>query len=129
MMRPITPDTGSSADNETITRMKTASRFATSLVLALLASTSRAALVDVGNGLVNHPAANLTWVADANLFRTMAAADANLVAQVVSDWTDGPIPTLAGDGSTHTIVAADFEAATGRMNWFGAHAWVNYLKI
>jgi hypothetical protein len=109
--------------------MKTASRFAATLVLVLLASTSRAALVDVGNGLINHPAANLTWVADANLFRTMAAADATLVTQVVTAWTDGSIPTLAGDGTTHTIVAADFDATTGRMNWYGARAWVNYLKV
>jgi hypothetical protein len=109
--------------------MKTASRFAATLVLALLASTSRAALVDVGNGLINHPAANLTWVADANLFLTMATADTALVTKVVSAWTDGPIPTLAGDGTTHTIVAADFNATTGRMNWYGARAWVNYLKV
>ncbi len=95
--------------------MKTASRFAATLVLVLLASTSRAALVDVGNGLINHPAANLTWVADANLFRTMATADADLVAKVVAAWTDGDIPTLAGDGTTHTIVAADFDAAGYRL--------------
>jgi hypothetical protein len=111
------------------TRMKTASRFGATLVLVLLGSTSRAALVDVGNGLINHPAANLTWVADANLFRTMAATDATLVTNVVAAWTDGPIPTLAGDGSTHTLVAADFDAATGTMNWYGARAWVNYLKV
>jgi hypothetical protein len=110
-------------------RMKTASRFAATLVLALLASTSRAELVDVGNGLINHPAANLTWTADANLFLTMAAADTGLVTKVVAAWTDGPIPTLAGDGSAHTIVAADFDAATGRMNWYGARAWVNYLRV
>jgi hypothetical protein len=109
--------------------MNTASRFATTLVLALLASTSRAALVDVGNGLVNHPVANLTWTTDANLFLTMATADTGLVAKVVTAWADGPIPTLAGDGSTHTIVAADFNAATGRMNWYGARAWVNYLRV
>jgi hypothetical protein len=109
--------------------MNTASRFAATLVLVLLASTSRAQLVDVGNGLINHPAANLTWVADANLFLTMATADATLVTKVVEAWTDGPIPTLAGDGTTHTIVAADFNATTGRMNWYGARAWVNYLKV
>jgi hypothetical protein len=109
--------------------MKTASRFTATLVLVLLASTSRAALVDVGNGLINHPAANLTWVADANLFLTMATADTTLVAKVVTAWTDGPIPTLAGDGTTHTIVAADFNATTGKMNWYGARAWVNYLKL
>src|SRR6185295_15125222 len=97
------------------------------LVFALLASTSRAALVDVGNGLINHPAANLTWVADANLFRTMATADATLVTKVVAAWTDGAIPTLAGDGTVHTIVAADFDATTGKMNWYGARAWINYL--
>jgi hypothetical protein len=109
--------------------MKTASRFGAALVLALLTSTSRAALVDVGNGLINHPAANLTWVADANLFRTMAAADAGLVAKVVAAWTDGPIPTLAGNGSNHTIVAADFNATTGKMNWYGARAWAHYLRV
>lgn len=109
--------------------MKTASRLAATLVLVLLASTSRAALVDVGNGLVNHPAANLTWVADANLFRTMAAADATLVTKIVTAWNLGAIPTLAGDGTTHTIVAADFNAATGKMNWYGARAWVYYLRV
>ena len=109
--------------------MKPASRFAATLALALLASTSRAALVDVGNGLINHPAANLTWVADANLFLTLATADAGLVGKVVAAWTDGAIPTLAGDGSTHTIVAADFNATTGKMNWYGARAWVNYLRV
>lgn len=109
--------------------MKTASRFASTLVLVLLASTSRAALVDVGNGLINHPAANITWVADANLFLTMAAADTTLVTKVITAWTDGPIPTLAGDGTIHTIVAADFNATTGKMNWYGARAWVNYLRV
>ena len=109
--------------------MKTASRFAATLVLVLLASTSRAALVDVGNGLINHPAANLTWVADANLFLTMATADSALVSKVITAWTDGPISTLAGDGSAHTIVAADFNAATGKMNWYGARAWANYLRV
>jgi hypothetical protein len=111
------------------TRMKTASRFAATLVLALLTSTSRAAPVDVGNGLINHPAANLTWVADAHLFQTMAAADSGLVTKVVAAWTDGLIPTLAGDGSTHTIAATDFNAATGKMNWYGARAWANYLRV
>jgi len=109
--------------------MKTASRLAATLVLALLTSTGRAAPVDVGNGLINHPAANLTWIADANLFLTMATADATLVTKVVAAWTDGPIPTLAGDGTTHTIVAADFNAATGKMNWYGARAWTNYLRV
>jgi hypothetical protein len=109
--------------------MKTASRFAATLVLALLTSTSRAAPVDVGNGLINHPAANLTWVADANLFLTMATADSALVSKVVAAWTDGPIPTLAGNGATHTIAAADFNATTGEMNWYGARAWTNYLRV
>jgi hypothetical protein len=109
--------------------MKTAFRLAATLVLALAASTSRAQLVDVGNGLINHPAADLTWTADANLFLTMAAADSTLVSKVVTAWTDGPIPTLAGDGSTHTVVAADFNATTGRMNWYGARAWVHYLRV
>ena len=114
---------------KTTTRIKTASRFAATLVLAVLGSTSRAALVDVGNGLINHPAANLTWVADANLFQTMASTDGTLVTKVVTAWTDGPIPTLAGDGTNHTIVAADFNAASGKMNWYGARAWVNYLRV
>jgi hypothetical protein len=109
--------------------MKTASRFGATLVLVLLGSTSRAALVDVGNGLVNHPAANLSWVADANLFLTMATADTALVTKVVAAWLDGPIPTLADNGTTHTVVAADFNAATGTMNWYGARAWINYLKV
>jgi hypothetical protein len=59
----------------------------------------------------------------------MAAADTALVSKVVTAWTDGPIPTLAGDGTTHTGVAADFNATTGQMTWYGARAWVNYLKV
>ena len=82
--------------------MKTASRLTATLVLVLLASNSRAALVDLGNGLVNHPATNLTWVADANLFRTMATADSALVTKVIAAWTDGPIPTLDANGTSHT---------------------------
>ena len=115
---------------KTTTRMKTASRFAATLVLVLLASTSRAALVDVGNGLINHPAANLTWVADANLFQTMVTADANLVSQVSSQpGRMDPFPRSPVTEPRHTIVAADFNATTGKMNWYGALAWVNYLKV
>lgn len=112
----------------TLARMKTASRFAASLALVLLASNSRAELVNVGNGLINHPAANLTWVADGDLFKTMAAADSTLVTKIIQAWADGPIPTLAGNGATHALVAADFNATTGKMNWYGARAWANYLS-
>jgi hypothetical protein len=59
----------------------------------------------------------------------MAAADTTLVTKIVTAWTDGPIPTLDANGTTHVVVAADFNAATGKMNWYGARAWTNYLRV
>src|SRR5216117_2146117 len=93
----------------------------------LAGSTANAQLVDVGNGLVNHPAANMTWVADANLFATLASANPNLVSNIVAAWTDGDLPV--GNGTNHTIVVADFNAAQGTMNLFGARAWLHYLNV
>ena len=97
-------------------------------VVALLAGSKvNAALVDVGNGLINHPDANMTWSADADLFATMALSNPNLVTQIVAAWTGGDMPV--GNGTDHTIVAGDFKVAEGTMNLFGARAWVNYLNV
>src|SRR5437868_607090 len=54
------------------------------LALALLSGTAvaDAALTPVGNGLIDDPDANMTWVADANLFQTQAAQSGNAAAFV-----------------------------------------------
>jgi hypothetical protein len=97
------------------------------LVLSFATNRAQAALFDVGNGLINHPAADMTWSADGDLFATMAAANPNLVTQIVAAWTNGEMPV--GNGTNHTLAPADFNATNGTMNLFGARAWVNYLNV
>src|SRR4051812_46939777 len=76
------------------------------LVTLAASVVAHAALVDLGNGLINDPDDNLSWVGDANLFHTQATLDANLVATIVSDWTLAmPNPTQSGP---YVLTSADF---------------------
>lgn len=95
-------------------------------VLVLLSATSSHAslLVPAGNPLVvNDTDLDVAWTQDANLFRTQTAANPNLVTSIIS-----LTPTVTYGSGTHTMVAGDFDASTGTMNWWGANAWVNYLN-
>ncbi len=94
---------------------------------ALLSATSAHASLNVpaGNSLVvNDTDLNVAWTQDANLFKTQAAADSNLVTTIL-----GLTPSVT-DGllGTYTLSASDFNTSTGAMNWWGAQAWVNYLN-
>lgn len=78
-----------------------------------LASTSHAALNDLGNGLVNDDVLNITWMQDANLFKTLC--DAN-----------DPIAT--GFTPVDTADAATVCTNNGAMTWNDAEAWIARLN-
>lgn len=99
--------------------------FSIAVLVLLSATASQAALiVPVGNSLVvNDTDLDVAWTQDANLFRTQAAADPNLVTSIIN-----VTPSVTDGLGTHTMVAGDFTTSTGAMNWWGANAWVNYLN-
>jgi len=89
--------------------------------LLLAGGAAQAALVNYtssGVNLVYDQDRNLTWVADANLFRTQYVADNSVVSKIST-----AVPTVAG----HTIVVGDFATSTGVMTWWGATAWTQWL--
>ncbi len=94
--------------------------------------TSQAALIARGGGMVYDNVNNITWAADANLFKTQAAGNANLVTEIIAG-NGGVIYDTANyfDGFTGTyhLTSADFNTGTGQMTWFGAQAWANNLTI
>lgn len=101
------------------------SKWLTALLLTLCGS-AQAALFDRGNGLLYDSDRNLTWTANANLFKTQANASGNSAAYVQSiiDANNG----LINDGQNlHHLAAGEFDAATGLMSWFGAQAWTSSL--
>lgn len=108
--------------------------------LAMLAGpgAANAALLAADGGLlVNDPDANLTWVADANLMATQAAASGNVLAfvQTIIDDSGGVIHDTPNaydtpaDSGVYNLSASDFNTATGAMSWYGAQAWVHHLNV
>lgn len=82
---------------------------------------------------------NITWTQDANLFKTMAdsylgggnqaafvTAVINSVGGVIKD-TPNSLDTPPGSG-TYSLSASDFNPINGRISWWGAVAWANYLN-
>lgn len=94
------------------------------LLLSLNSSIALATLIDRGNGMIYDTELNLTWLSDANYFKTQAASDPNLVNTIIANI--GSVPDLYA--GTHTLTASDFNASTGGMTWWGAKAWVKNLK-
>jgi hypothetical protein len=97
---------------------------------AFATGVAHAQLSDAGNGLINHPAANMTWEADGGLFRTMAAANPNLANEIVAAWGNMPLPF------GHVLRAEpfnsepqDFYPVEGQMTYWGAIAWIHYLNV
>lgn len=106
----------------------------TSLVLSLNGWTAQAALLSrAGGTMVYDTDLNVTWVADANLFKTLANAsgDANLYVQSVISANNGVVystPNIYSDvNGAYTLTSADFNISTGGMTWFGSMAWANTL--
>jgi hypothetical protein len=78
-----------------------------------LANTSHAALNDLGNGLVNDDVLNITWMQDANLFKTLC------------DVND---PIATGFTPIDTADAATVCTNNGAMTWHDAEAWIARLN-
>ncbi len=84
--------------------------------LLLGGGAAQAALVNYtasGANLVYDQDRDLTWVADANLFRTQYVADNSVVSKI-----SNAVPTVWG----HTVVASDFTTSTGVMTWWGMNS-------
>lgn len=67
---------------------------------------------------------DVSFTKDGNLFKTLAASNANLVSQIaaVTPTYNDPYSGL------QTIDAADFNTDLGTMTWWGGKAFVNYLN-
>jgi hypothetical protein len=85
-----------------------------------IAGTVQAALTTNGNGLIYDNVSNITFNSDANLFKTQATSDTNLINTIIFDTT-----TVGA----HTVATTDFDTVTGTMNWWGAQAWIGYLNV
>ncbi len=77
-----------------------------------------------GAGLVYSSVSDVTWTQDANLFKTLYLSNANLVSQIAAVTPTYNDPNYG----LQTIDAADFNTGNGRMSWWGAKAFVNYLN-
>ena len=103
----------------------------TAAVLAFSLTTgAQASLVARSGGMVYDTVNNITWAADANLFKTQAASNANLVSEIITA-NGGVIHDTPNyfDNGTYTLTTADFDATTGAMTWWGAQAWANNLTL
>ncbi|HBA66355.1 MAG TPA: PEP-CTERM sorting domain-containing protein [Methylococcaceae bacterium] len=101
---------------------------AVGLLLGAASINANAALtsfIGAGNvGLVYSSLGNITWTQDGNLFKTLYDTDNDLVNQIVSLT---PIYNDTAKGE-RMIAAGDFNIEDGRMTWWGANAFVNYLN-
>ena len=93
-------------------------------------TTTQAALVARGTDMVYDTVNNITWAADANLFKTQAASNPNLVSQIIAA-NGGVIHDTPNDydNGTYTLTTADFNPSNGTMTWWGAQAWANNLSL
>ncbi|MEI6068738.1 MAG: hypothetical protein WCP96_15455 [Methylococcaceae bacterium] len=101
-------------------------------VLSLSASTgAEASLVARTGGMVYDTVNKITWAADANLFQTQAAGNANLVSQIIAG-NGGVIhetPNAFDLLGIYHLTSSDFNTGTGKMSWWGAEAWANNLTL
>jgi len=74
-----------------------------------------------GVDLVYDDVQDLTWMRDANLFKTQYDADNTVVTQIMT-----AVPTITSGNGTHNVVGGDFNP-NGYMTWYGAMAWVEWL--
>jgi hypothetical protein len=73
---------------------------------------------------------DITWVADANSFKTQTENNSNFVNQVILD--NGGIVSFYSDlrfePISYSLSSTDFDLDSGNMNWFGAIAWTDSLN-
>lgn len=120
------------------------SKFLGLLAMALIAGpmAAHAALTAVDGGFgVYDSNNNVTWLSDANLFATQAAASGNSAAfvntiiadsgGVVTDLPNAFDSPMQYSGS-YTLSASDFITSgqfAGQMTFWGSVAWVHYLNV
>lgn len=100
-------------------------------VLLLGAGVAQAALqpyTNAGANLVYSTGQDLTWTADANLFKTQCDAEGasncpNLITAIIA--AGSPVTDSLG---SHPVLPTEFNQFTGRMTWYAAQAWVAYLN-
>ncbi|HMD74264.1 MAG TPA: hypothetical protein VKG05_10420, partial [Steroidobacteraceae bacterium] len=125
--------------------MNRISTWLTTLALLACSVAANATMTSIdGGALVNDSTDNLTWVADADLFATMAAASgnpANFVQTIINNSggiihdTPNADDYPAPNSGSYALSTSDFTPTTTRLNnagamtWFGAMAWVNYLNV
>jgi hypothetical protein len=83
-------------------------------------------------GMVYDTERNVTWITDANLFKTQADSNPNLVNEIIAAVprvydTPNSLDTPPNSGH-YDISASDFDTSTGKMTWFGARAWAESLS-
>ena len=86
---------------------------------------AQATLINYTSGgvdLVYDDDRDLTWVADASLFKTQFDADNTIVTQIIN-----AIGSIIDGNGLHPLVAGDFDTTNGRMTWWGAMAWAEWL--
>jgi hypothetical protein len=87
-------------------------------MIAAGSGTAQARLWDRGGGLIYDEVLDVTWLSDANYFKTHAEAHEELVTAIISR-----VPRVAN----HTLAPEDFRPESGHMTWWGAMAWGQYL--
>lgn len=91
--------------------------------LALLLAVAlpvQAAFNDLGNGLVNDTAQDITWLQDANMVKTLCDASDSL-------WQNWPEPNPAVTNNTGRTKVQICNAG-GTLNWHEAEAWVAHMR-
>ena len=113
--------------------MKT--KLLTTAVLAFgISAGAQASLVARTGGMVYDDVNNITWLADANLFQTLAVGNGNLVNDIIAANngviydTPNTLDTVSNSG-IYNLTTADFDTSTGTMTWWGAQAWANNLTL
>jgi len=109
--------------------------FLTIALLSLITSSAaQAALIARGADMVYDDVNNITWASDANLFKTQADSNPNLVSEIIA--ANGGVvhdtPNFYDNvpfSGTYTLSIYDFNSTTGSMTWWGAQAWANNLSL
>ena len=104
-------------------------------ITLLLSAGAQAELVSVAGGVgVYDTVNNVTWTSDARLLKTQAlnyaGGPAAYVAAVIaaSGGVLYGIPNSYNPTGAHTLSSVDVDTTSGRMDWWFARAWVNYLN-
>lgn len=107
---------------------------ATGLLLGLNTFTAQANLQSRAGGTMIYDAdLNITWLADANLFKTLAdtSGNANDYVQSIIAANSGVVYDTAnfldGKDGIYNLNISDFSISTGQMTWFAAQAWASSL--